>query len=70
MTGDRPLPSHPQPTVTSPFWEATADERLLIQQCGNCEDHVWHPRSICPYCFYEDLHWVEASGEGTCTPVT
>ncbi|WP_336022664.1 Zn-ribbon domain-containing OB-fold protein [Halobellus salinisoli] len=55
-------PVHPE---TEPFWEATADGRLLIRQCRDCDEFHHYPRARCPHCFGADVIWVQASGTGT-----
>ena len=65
MAQDKDLPKREVGGHTEPYWNAAADERLLIQQCEACEDHVFPPRVACPYCLEPSLAWVEASGEGT-----
>lgn len=50
--------------VARPFWEAAAEERLLVQRCGDCGLAVYPPRTHCPDCF-GDLDWTEAAGTGT-----
>jgi uncharacterized OB-fold protein len=59
----RPRPS-PSPT-TLPFWEATADERFLIQRCATCGHAQSYPRPTCTGCGGLDLSWEEASGAAT-----
>lgn len=36
-----------------------------IQQCGDCSDHVFYPRAVCPHCGSGRLKWVKPSGRGT-----
>jgi uncharacterized OB-fold protein len=36
-----------------------------IQRCGQCQQHVFYPRLVCPHCGGAALSWVQASGEGT-----
>lgn len=52
--------------LTAPWWEATRERRLLLQQCGNCA-HVQHyPRRVCTSCgAVESYDWIEASGRGS-----
>ena len=51
--------------LTSPFWEAASDERLVAQQCRSC-GQCWHPPlPACPHCHGTDLGWRELSGAGT-----
>jgi uncharacterized protein len=51
--------------LTSPFWEAASDGRLVAQQCRSC-GQCWHPPlPACPHCHGTDLGWRELSGAGT-----
>lgn len=57
---------YPAPDVdpeTQPFWDATAQGRLLIKRCVACDAPHHPPRAFCPYCFGE-TRWEPASGEG------
>lgn len=61
-------PQKPVPDVNpwaKPFWEAARENKLIIQKCPDCNQHVFYPRLVCPHCFSENLEWVEASGKGT-----
>jgi uncharacterized protein len=58
----------PAPVVnpeTKPFWDATAEGRLLLPHCRNCDTYIWYPRLFCPACSSTDVEWVQASGRGT-----
>lgn len=58
----------PEPTVTEetkPFWDATAQGKLLLKRCDGCGSFIWYPRGICPACGSLKTSWVEASGKGT-----
>lgn len=56
----------PQPDLeTQPFWDATREGRLLIKCCNACARTHFYPRPFCPYCWSEDVEWVEASGQAT-----
>lgn len=50
---------------SKPFWEGVQNHELLIQQCQDCHQHIFYPRSICPHCFSEDLSWLKSSGQGS-----
>ena len=63
MTGSRPRPT-PSPT-TQPFWDATADERFLVQRCTNCGHAQFYPRATCTACAATTLDWQPASGDAT-----
>jgi len=55
----------PTPTALSaPFWDATREQRLLVQWCDTCDAGVYYPRWACPTCLGTDLAWREASGRG------
>jgi uncharacterized protein len=55
----------PTPTVlTGPFWDATREQRLLVQWCDACDAGIYYPRWACPSCLGTDLTWREASGRG------
>jgi uncharacterized protein len=54
----------PKPSVaTDEFWEATRDERYLVQWCTACDDPIFYPREACPHCLSADtLTWRASSG--------
>jgi uncharacterized OB-fold protein len=61
-------PPKPVPVVNTwarPFWDAAREERLIIQKCSACGEHVFYPRIACPHCSADSLEWVQASGKGT-----
>ncbi|HEU4760042.1 MAG TPA: Zn-ribbon domain-containing OB-fold protein [Dehalococcoidia bacterium] len=58
----KPLPS-PSP-VSQPFWDGTKAGELRLQRCRDCGQHIFYPRSMCPFCLSEHLEWVAASGRG------
>ncbi len=59
----KPLPDPQDPDV-APFWQATAEERLLVRLCGSCDKHHWPPRVGCPYCGSGEVDWTEAAPRG------
>lgn len=59
----RPLPRR-DGDVDRTFWDATADERLLIQDCPDCGERQFFPRAWCHYCGSGDIEWLEADGTG------
>lgn len=67
MPDTTPLPA-PAPSVnpeTQPFWDATAEGRLLLKRCNACRSTIWYPRAMCPECGSTDTEWFEGSGRGT-----
>lgn len=51
--------------MTSPFWDAAAEDRLVLPWCRVCDAAIWYPRTICPTCHGSDVEWVAATGGGT-----
>jgi len=55
----------PVPTAaTRPFWNALAEGKLMLQQCGACSTLFHYPRAFCPECLSPDLAWREVTGSG------
>ena len=54
-----------QDSDSRPYWEGLTQGELRIQRCSACSKAVFYPRSICPYCFADQLSWIVASGKGT-----
>ena len=50
---------------TKPYWEATAQGKLLIKSCNACGHVFFYPRNHCPSCWSTDTEWKESSGRGT-----
>ena len=49
----------------APFWEATRQGELRIQQCASCERLRFPPRPLCPWCHSAESQWALMSGKGT-----
>ena len=58
----RPLPT--RTALTAPFWDATAEGRLVMQRCSTCGEYVWTPQMACRSCLTETLEWTPISGRG------
>ncbi len=66
-TAQRSLPA-PPPMVnveTKPFWDATAEGKLVLPRCNDCDTVIWYPRGFCPECSSFNISWFEASGRGS-----
>jgi len=50
---------------SKPFWDATAERRLVVKRCGACGQVHWYPRSKCPFCHSLDTAWVDSPGTGS-----
>jgi uncharacterized OB-fold protein len=59
-----PAPAPPVNPETRPFWEATAQSRLLVGQCTDCRCVIWYPRALCPECSSARTGWLEVCGAG------
>jgi len=49
---------------TQPFWDATADHRLLVARCADCGHARMPPTPFCPCCQSQRIDWTELSGRG------
>ena len=45
---------------TQPFWDAAAQERLLLPRCTDCGRFRWPPGPFCSHCQSQQLAWVPA----------
>ena len=55
--------------ATDPFWEATREQRYLVQWCTACSTPIFYPREVCPSCLSSDtLEWKASPARGPCTP--
>lgn len=65
-TSIEPTRFEPRPSdVSEPFWDATREERLLVQWCDDCDAAIFYPREMCPSCIGNNLSWKEAAGDAT-----
>ncbi|HEU0103411.1 MAG TPA: Zn-ribbon domain-containing OB-fold protein [Mycobacteriales bacterium] len=55
----------PEDPSTAPWWDATREQRLVLQSCAACAAVQHPPTPICRSCSGSDLGWVDASGTGT-----
>jgi uncharacterized protein len=60
-----PAPAPATNPETTQFWAATAEGRLLVKRCQDCDGLMWYPRSICPECSSLRTEWFEVSGRGS-----
>jgi len=50
---------------TAPFWTATAEGRLSLPRCTDCDRLLYPPPPRCPHCLGDDLVWEDLSGRGS-----
>lgn len=56
----------PQPnSETQRFWDATAEGRIELPRCDQCQLLIFYPRAVCPDCQSTDMTWETLSGRGT-----
>lgn len=54
----------PRPNEASQaYWDATRDQRLVLQWCLDCEAPIHFPRVACPQCLGSRFDYREASGD-------
>src|SRR5262249_58722873 len=58
----KPLPGIT--TEAKPFWDAAAQQKLVMQRCHDCRAWVWTPRPSCFECGSERIEWTQMSGTG------
>lgn len=49
---------------SKPFWDATAEGKLLVKKCNACGENHFYPRPFCPFCFSDDTEFLTCSGRG------
>lgn len=55
-------PEVPVDEVSQPWWDATRDQRLVIQRCRTCQHWQHYPRALCTRCGGIDLGFEQVSG--------
>lgn len=61
-------PLLPPPTSNADsqtYWQAAAEDRLLLRRCADCGEIHFMPRLLCPSCWSDKLEWFDAAGRGT-----
>ena len=48
----------PWDTWSKPFWDATAERKLLLPRCGECETFRWPASPFCFKCRSQKVDWV------------
>jgi uncharacterized OB-fold protein len=63
MAAKKPIPAADD--LSSPFWDAAKEHRLMVQRCGSCGYYNHPPRPYCDACTAQDLRFEAVSGRGT-----
>ncbi len=48
----------------APYWEGVALGELRYQECLDCHQAIFFPRSVCPNCLSQKLEWRKSAGRG------
>ena len=65
MTSNTPRRVVPQPDeLTQPFWDAAAENKLVIQRCQDCQFWSHPPRIMCNKCHSLNQKYEQVSGKG------
>jgi uncharacterized OB-fold protein len=62
-TSKKPVPVADE--LSSPFWQAAKERRLVIQRCASCGYYNHPPRLFCDACLAQELRFEPVSGRGT-----
>lgn len=54
--GDLEIPAD---AWTRPFWDAAAEERLVMPRCTACGTYRWPPGPFCAECSSQEVTWTE-----------
>ena len=54
-----PKPAPAPDGLDAPYWEAVAEERLVMQHCRDCGTWQWGPEWICHNCHSQNLAFDE-----------
>jgi uncharacterized OB-fold protein len=65
---DKTLP--PLTPLAMPYFDGCKLGVLRLQQCAECQQFQFYPRTICSHCTSEKLQWQDASGSGVIASFT
>ena len=60
-------PAYPAPITNADskvYWEAAANNELLVKRCTACGVHHFPPRHLCPKCWSDQMEWTPSEGKG------
>lgn len=49
---------------SEPYWQAAAEQRMILPRCGACGTFRWPAGPFCPECRSQAVEWIDA-GQGT-----
>lgn len=63
------MPKRPMPPLRGEeavYHRLLREGRFVVQHCEACDNYIYYPRVVCPYCGQsEQLHYRESAGIGT-----
>ena len=59
---NKPIPTPSEDSV--PYWEATKQHKLKLQQCRDCPSFWFPPAEVCSECTSDAYDWKPVSGKG------
>jgi uncharacterized protein len=59
-----PIPVAEPDGLSSPYWQALRENRLLVQHCKHCGTWLFGPEWICHHCHAFDPAWEEVEARG------
>jgi uncharacterized protein len=62
MAAKKPIPVADD--LTSQFWDAAKEHRLVVQRCGSCGYYNHPPRPYCDACTAQEMRFEPVSGRG------
>ena len=65
MNPKMPTPAPRVNPETRPYWEGTAQGKLLLPHCQLCKQVIWYPKTLCTQCGHIGVDWVAAKGTGS-----
>ena len=48
----------------APYFAAAERSVLALKRCRACQRTHHYPRALCPFCWSDELDWIDASGTG------
>ena len=52
-----PVPVASPDGLDAPYWEAAANDQLVLQRCKDCGGYQWGPEWVCHFCNSENLEF-------------
>ncbi len=59
-----PVPVASPDGLDAPYWEAAANDVLVLQRCDTCGYYQWGPEWVCHQCHSEKLSFTEIEPRG------